>query len=439
MLSWYTEFKPEHRKTFWVCYAGWALDGMDLQFYTFLIPTLTALWSMSQSEAGIIASSALITSALGGWLIGILADRYGRVRMLQITIVWYALFTAASGLTNSFGQLLIMRSLQGFGFGGEWTAGAVLVGEIVRAQHRGKAVGILQSGWAIGWGLAALLSTLALTSLPADWGWRALLFVGAVPALLLLYIRRYVREPEIFLEHAASLTRERLVDGAVRIFSPELVRTTILCSLLSTGALGGYYALMTWLPTFLRLERGLTILSSGLYLAVIIAGAFTGYIFGAYLSDLIGRRRNFFLYSVSCIATVTIYTHLAISNETMLVLGFPLGFCSVGVFSGIGPFFTELFPTSVRGSGQGFSYNAGRAAGAFFPALVGILSARMTLGAAIGLFSVVAYGLLVIAAYCLPETKGKELDPGKAMSANRQLRANYFPAQKSRFWPRVGV
>jgi MFS family permease len=416
MLSWYTEFTRDQRRTFWACYGGWALDGMDLQFYTFLIPTLTALWSMSQAQAGIIASSALITSALGGWLTGILADRYGRVRMLQITILWYSVFTAASGLTNSFGQLLVMRSLQGFGFGGEWTAGAVLVGEIVRAHHRGKAVGTLQSGWAVGWALAALLSTFALAWLPADWGWRALLFVGALPALLLLFIRRYVREPAIFLEHSALPARERLVAGAYRIFSPELLRTTILCSLLSTGALGGYYALMTWLPTYLRLERGLTILSSGLYLGVIIAGAFTGYLVGAYLADLIGRRRNFLLYAVSCIVIVAAYTHAPISNDAMLVLGFPLGFCSVGVFSGIGPFFTELFPTGVRGSGQGFSYNAGRAAGAFFPALVGFLSASLSLGKAVGLFAAVAYGLLVIAAYRLPETKGKEFDRAKAPS-----------------------
>jgi MFS family permease len=357
----------------------------------------------------------LITSALGGWLTGILADRYGRVRMLQITILWYSVFTAASGLTNSFGQLLVMRSLQGFGFGWEWTAGAVLVGEIVRAHHRGKAVGTLQSGWAIGWALAALFSTFALTSLPADWGWRALFFIGAAPALLLLFIRRYVREPAIFLEHSVLGLREKPLAGAYRIFSPELLRTTILCSLLSTGALGGYYALMTWLPTYLRLERGLTILSSGLYLGVIIAGAFAGYIAGAYLADLIGRRRNFLLYAVSCIVIVAVYTHVPISNETMLILGFPLGFCAVGVFSGIGPFFTELFPTGVRGSGQGFSYNAGRATGALFPALVGLLSASMSLGAAIGVFAAVAYGLLVIAAYCLPETRGKELDPGNAV------------------------
>jgi MFS family permease len=330
--------------------------------------------------------------------------------MLQVTILWYSIFTAASGLTNSFGALLVMRSLQGFGFGGEWTAGAVLVGEIARASDRGKAVGMLQSGWAIGWALAALLSTFALTLLPADWGWRVLLFVGAAPALLLVFIRRYVPEPAIFLEHAALRAPERWVGAARRIFSRDLLQTTLLCSLLSTGALGGYYGLMTWLPTYLRLERGLTILSSGFYLAIIITGAFAGYVVGAYLADLIGRRRTFLLYSISCVAIVTSYTQLPVSNGAMLILGFPLGFCSVGVFSGIGPFFTELFPTGVRASGQGFCYNAGRAAGAFFPALVGLMSASMGLGQAIGIFATVAYGLLVIAAFCLPETKGRELD-----------------------------
>jgi MFS family permease len=383
---------------------------MDVQFYTFLIPTLTTLWNLSRGQAGIIASSALITSAFGGWLTGILADRYGRVRMLQITILWYSMSTAASGLTSSFEGLLIARSLQGFGFGGEWTAGSILVGEMVRARHRGKAVGTLQSGWSIGWGMAALLSTLGLTVLPAEWGWRVLLFVGAAPALLLLFIRRYVKESEIYQRHSTSEAREELVAGASRIFSRELRRTTMLCSILSTGALGGYYALMTWLPTYLRSERGLTVLSSGLYLGVIIAGAFTGYLVGAHLADRIGRKRNFFLYSFGALAIVATYTHVPISNRAMLFLGFPLGFCAVGVFSGIGPFFTELFPTAVRGSGQGFSYNAGRASGAFFPALVGLLSASLNLGRAIGVFALVAYSLLVLAAQLLPETKDKELE-----------------------------
>jgi len=219
-----------------------------------------------------------------------------------------------------------------------------------------------------------------------------------------------VREPSVYLEHATGQERESLLAGARRIFAPDLLRTTLLCALLATGALGGYYALMTWLPTYLRLERGLTIVSSGLYLGVVIVGALLGYLLGGYLTDAIGRRRNFLIYTLGCLAIVVTYTHLPISNRVMLVLGFPLGFCSVGVFSGIGPFFTELFPNGVRGSGQGFAYSAGRAAGAAFPALVGRLSSSMSLGKAIGVFAAVAYGLLVIAAYCLPETKGKELE-----------------------------
>ena len=223
MFSWYAELTNDQKRAFWACYGGWALDGMDVQLYTFLIPPLIVLWHMSGSEAGFIASSALITSAIGGWLAGIFADRYGRVRMLQITILWYSVFTAACGLTNSFGQLLVMRSLQGFGFGGEWTVGAVLIGEIVRASDRGKAVGTIQSGWAIDWGIAALLSTLALSALPPSWGWRALFLVGVVPALLIFFIRRYVDELKIFLERSAA--RQASLQGGIRrIFSRDLLR-----------------------------------------------------------------------------------------------------------------------------------------------------------------------------------------------------------------------
>jgi MFS family permease len=410
MIGWYANLSRRERNAFWACYGGWALDAMDIQLYTFLIPTLSTLWTMSRGDAGIIASSALMTSAVGGWLTGVLADRYGRVTMLQIAILWYSVFTAASGLTNSFAELLTVRSLQGFGFGGEWTVGAVLIGEIVAADHRGRAVGFVQSGWATGWAIAALLSTFTLACLPQEWGWRFLFFAGAAPALMLFFVRRYVTEADIFLDSSASRSPANFLSDARRIFSPTLLRTTVLCSLLSTGALGGYYALMTWLPTYLRSERGLTIFSSGLYLGVIIAGAFAGYVVSAYLVDVIGRRRTFLLYAIGCLTIVASYTQLNISNEVMLILGFPLGFFSTGVFGGMGPFMTELFPTSVRASGQGFAYNCGRAMGAFFPALVGLLSTSMTLGLAISIFAGSAYGLLVLASYCLPETKGRVLN-----------------------------
>ena len=178
---------------------------------------------------------------------------------------------------------------------------------------------------------------------------------------------------------------------------------------LTTGAQGGYYAITTWLPTFLRTERKLTVLGSGGYLAVIIVGSFIGYIVSAWLNDRIGRRANFFLFAVCSIITVILYTQLPIDNTAIMYLGFPLGFFASGIFSGMGPFLTELFPTRVRGSGQGFAYNFGRGVAALNPLFVGMLSARLPLGQSIGVFAIAAYGLLILAALLLPETKGRVL------------------------------
>jgi MFS family permease len=385
------------------------LDGMDVQIYTFLIPALTAAWALTKTEAGTLQTVALLTSAFGGWIAGMLADRVGRVTMLQITILWFAVFTALSGLTQNFEQLLVARGLQGFGFGGEWAAGSVLIAETIGARYRGRAVGFVQSGWAPGWAIAALASAFALSYLPKDIAWRAVFFIGIVPALFVFFLRRLVKEPDAY---AAAKVRARTGEDRRRvldIFSPALLRTTILGALLSAGANGGYYAITTWLPTFLQTERHLAVFKSAGYIAVVIAGSFAGYLASAYLTDAIGRRANFFLFAVCSFATVILYTGLAVDDATMLLLGFPLGFFASGIFSGMGAFFTELFPTRVRASGQGFCYNFGRGIGAFNPALVGILSATLPLGRAIGIFAGIAYGLVIVAALLLPETRGREL------------------------------
>src|ERR1700741_5443966 len=178
MFAWFEEASKTERRTFWGCFGGWALDAMDVQLYSLVIPTLIAAWGISKTQAGMLATSALLLSAVGGWIAGLLADRIGRVRTLQITIVWFALFTFASGLAPNFEQLFIARALMGLGFGGEWAAGAVLMGEVIRAEHRGKAVGTVQSGWAIGWGAAALLYALMFSLLPEAVAWRVLFFAG---------------------------------------------------------------------------------------------------------------------------------------------------------------------------------------------------------------------------------------------------------------------
>lgn len=386
-------------------FSGWTLDGMNAMAYSFVMPTLIALWRMSPGRAGLLGTSALVVSSLGGWLAGVAADRYGRVRILQLSILWFAFFTFLSGFTQSFWQLLIARALQGLGFGGEWAVGSVLIAETFRSRHRGKAVGLVQSGWAVGWGLAAIGYTAFFLLLPEDWAWRALFWIGILPSLLVFYIGRHVREPEVYRRRDAN--QEQV--GFLEIFQPAILRTTLLASLVALGAQGGYYAVTTWLPLYLSAVRGLSVLHTGAYLIVIIAGSFAGYLMAAWLTDSMGRKATLIVFSAASFGIVCCYMAAHLSNRAMLLCGFPLGFFPSGSFSPIGSFFTELFPTRVRGSGQGFSYNLGRGIGAFFPALVGFLSRGMSLGLSIALFAGVAYVLMVVGVLALPETRGREL------------------------------
>jgi MFS family permease len=283
------------------------------------------------------------------------------------------------------------------------------MGEVISTANRGKAVGTVQSGWAIGWGVAALLYSLLFSVLPEEYAWRALFWIGVLPAGLVFYIRKHVREPEVFVQ-----ARKRHEAGAERyspwlIFSPGVIRTTILSALLCTGIQGGYYAVTTWLPTYLKTVRHLSVLNTGGYLLVIIAGSFCGYLVGAWLTDKLGRRMNVIIFAILSAISLYIYTQVALGDAEMLVMGFPLGFAASGIFSGLGAYLTELFPTEIRANGQGFAYNFGRGIGALFPTLVGYLSESLGLAAAIGIYAGGAYIMVLICTTLLPETKGLEL------------------------------
>jgi MFS family permease len=399
-----SDLTPVQRNTLLAACGGWAVDAFDFMIYTFTIPTLIALWGMSRAEAGFIATTTLLCSAAGGWLAGALSDRVGRVRMLQLTIAWFALFTFLSGFSRGPRDLLVLRGLQGFGFGGEWAVGAALVAETIDAARRGRAVGVVQSGWALGWGAAALLFAACFTLLPDALAWRVMFWSGLLPALLVLFIRRGVPEPPRAAPVAGG---ERA--GFLGIFAPGLLRTTVLTGLMTTGMQGGYYAITTWLPTFLKTERRLSVLDTGGYLAVIIAGSFAGYLTGAWVSDRLGRRAGFALFALGSLLVAVTYTLAPIGDAAMWVLGFPLGFCVSGSFSGVGAYLAELFPARVRGSGMGFAYNLGRGVGALFPALVGVLGTRLPLSLAIGGFAAAAYALVLLAVLALPETRGRAL------------------------------
>lgn len=383
---------------------GYALDGLDFTIYSLVLGTVISLWHVDRGPAGLTVSATLVCSAFGGWIAGFLSDRVGRVRTLQLTVLWFCVFSLLSALAQSFTQLAIARALLGFGFGGEWTAGAVLMGEIIRPRFRGRAVGCVQSGWAIGWGTAVLLQAIVFSLLPAQVAWRWLFALGFVPALFVFVIQRVVEEPPV-----AVAAREQTRGSFWEIFSPDLLKTTLLASMLGTGAQGGYYAVNTWLPVFLQTERHLTIVGSTSYLAFLITGAFAGYLTGAWLADRVGRRNLFLIFSAAALVMVLVYTRAPVTNNVLWVLGFPLGFVASGYFAGMGAFFAELFPTRVRASGMGFAYNFGRGIGATFPALVGYISGGISLSGAIAIFAGVAYTLMWISAFLLPETRGKQL------------------------------
>ncbi len=411
ILGWYGELERKEKRTLWACMSGWGLDAMDVQIYSFVIPALIATWGISRGEAGQIATAALLLSAVGGWIAGWLADRIGRVRTLQIAIAWFAGFTFLCGLAQNFEQLFAARALMGLGFGGEWAAGAVLLAETIRPEHRGKALGSMQASWAVGWGIAAILAGILFSILPEALAWRVLFFAGVAPAILIFFVRRFVDESDVYTASKKKLSDAGDKPSVLEIFRPPLLKITLLGAMLGTGAQGGYSAVTTWIPTFLRTERHLSILDSTGYLAVLITGSFFGYMTGAYLADRIGRRGTFLFFAIGAMVVVLGYTMIPVGNTAMLFLGAPLGFFASGVFSAQGAFYAEQFPTRVRGIGQGFTYNVGRAIGALFPALVGFLSERMGLGLAIGIFATAGYATMAVAAFLLPETKGKVLQP----------------------------
>ena len=299
MFSWLFDLTSRERRTMLACFGGWSLDALDVQIFSFVIPSLLALWKITTAEAGELGTITLLVSAFGGWLAGALSDRWGRVRVLQFTILWYAVFTFLCGFAQDFNQLFLFRALQGLGFGGEWAAGAVLMGEVIQDRYRGRAVGLVQTGWSIGWGAAAILYTLLIAVLPEEYAWRSLFWIGLAPAVLVFWIRRFVQEPEIRRNREAP-------GGVMHIFSvlkPPYRSTTWRVAMMVAGAQGGSYALTVWLPTYLKTVRGISAVGTGGYTLVLILGAFFGFLTGAYLADALGRKSTFMLSAIGSVVS----------------------------------------------------------------------------------------------------------------------------------------
>jgi MFS family permease len=401
-FEWFRSLGSRGRRAFVGAFGGYGLDSYDFQVLPLGMVAITAYFGLTKPEAGLLTTVTLVVSAVGGAVAGVLADRIGRVRTLVITVVTYAVFTVLCGFAPNYETLLVLRALQGLGFGGEWAAGAILVAEYAKPRYRGRAVAFIQSAWAVGWGLSVIVYTVVFSVASQDMAWRILFWTGALPAVLVWYVRRTVTDAPI-------ATKKRVKVSFTGIFRGNLLRTTVFASILATGVQGGYYTIATWLPTYLKTERHLTVIGTGGYLAFLITGAFIGYVCGGYITDSLGRKKTFALFAVLSAALIIGYTNIPEgANTLVLVLMFPLGFCASAIFSGFGSYLAELYPTDLRGTGQGFTYNFGRAVGAAFPTLVGLLAESWGVGGAM-VFGAAAYGIAVVALLGLPETLGREL------------------------------
>ncbi|MET9256124.1 MFS transporter [Streptomyces sp. NPDC003717] len=411
-FGWLRALGPRGRRAFAGAFGGYALDSYDYFTLPLTMVAISAYFGLDSGQTGLLTTVTLVVSAVGGALAGVLADRMGRVRALLLTVITYAVFTVACGFAPNYETLLVLRAFQGLGFGGEWAVGAILVAEYASARHRGRTLGAVQSAWAAGWGLAVAVCTLVFSLAGDDLAWRVVFWTGALPALLVVWVRRSVHDAPV----AAAVREAGAGKGSFRaIFrpatadAPGLLRTTVFASLLSTGVQGGYYTLATWVPTYLKDERNLSVVGTGGYLSFLISGAFLGYLTGGHLTDRLGRRRTIWLFALLSAVCILAYANLPAGADTLLlVLGFPLGFCMSAIFSGFGSYLSELYPTAVRGAGQGFTYNTGRAVGAVFPTTVGFLADGWGVGGAL-VFGAIGYGIAALALLGLPETRGREL------------------------------
>jgi MFS family permease len=397
------EATPQARRALVAAASGWALDAMDVLLYAFVLDHVRAEFGIDDRLSGALLALPLLASAFGGVLFGWTADRIGRRTALMASILVYSLATAACGLASSVGQLALARLVVGLGMGGEWATGAALVAETWPAQHRGKALGLMQSAWAVGYAAAAALNALVLPR----FGWRAVFFAGLLPALVTLWIRRSVDESPMWRQ-SGTAAGIRLAD----VLRGPAGRLTWTLAAMNAATMFAWWGLFSWIPSFLSRPltqggAGLSLLQSSTWIVLMQTGMWCGYVSFGFIADAFGRRRTYVTYLLVAAVLVPIY---AVTRDAtlLLMLGPFVAFFGTGYFSGFGAVSAEIFPTRIRATAQGLTYNIGRGLSAAAPFTVGALASIYGLGAALVVTSA-AFLLAALLWRWIPETRGQML------------------------------
>ena len=362
MLSWITEASSQQKRTLLAAFLGYMLDSMDVMLYALVLGQVQRELHMSPALSGAMMSATLIAAAAGGVYFGWFADRFGRVRALVLSVLVYSTGTALCGFSQTATQLMLCRILLGLGMGGEWAAGATLVAETWPAHHRGKALALVQSAWAVGYAVGAAVVALVMPR----FGWRAVFFAGILPAFISLWVRRGLQEPKSWEhEHQPRVHLSSLFRGAFGY-------STLVCASMNAAALFAWWGLFTWLPHFLA-TRGLGVVQTSAWTIVMQTGTFLGYLCFGYIADRFNRKYTYIGYLLVAALLVPVFAF--VRNPTALLLIGPLvGFFGTGYFSGFSVIASELFPTALRATAMGFVYNIGRVVSAAAPYLIGKVS-----------------------------------------------------------------
>jgi len=384
---------------------GWMLDAFDVMLFALVLPAVSADLALTKAQGGILGSVMLVAAAVGGVISGRIADRFGRTRALMLSVALYSVFTFLCGFANTLAQFVVLRIFLGFGMGGVWSSGAALVSESWPASSRGRALGFMQSGWAIGYAAAVLVAGFV----QPRFGWRAVFFVGILPAFFTLWVQRRVKEPAIWTISAKSSAGSA---GFLTIFRSGIGRLTVILTLMNTCTLFAWWGFNLWLPSYLKSSpaqggAGLSGATTTSYLFVMQAGMWVGYVTFGFISDRIGRKAAYVSYLLAAAVLLAIYVTVR-NPMLLLVLGPCVAFAATGYFSGFGAVTAEIYPTAVRATAQGFTYNIGRLASAAAPYLVGTLADTRGFGQALLVCSA-AFLLAAMFWIWIPETKGRAL------------------------------
>ena len=370
--------------------AGFALENMDVMFLSFALSSITADLHLSGTQAGLIASVTNLGMLAGGLLFGLLADRFGRVKVFSHTVFIFALATAAMAFAHSLTAVYVFRFLAGVGAGGEYGVGITLIAESFDHDKIGKMTSLAAIGGQLGAVLAAIAAALIIPTL----GWQALFVFGLVPVGLTYFIRRHLHESAEFLSARQRPNRQPIRLGAL-FRTPRLAYQTVALMVMVVVQIAGYFGLMNWLPSIMQQKLGLSVSGASVWMIATILGMSLGMMTFGSILDYFGPRRAFGLFLFAAALAVFGIT-LAVNQVTLLLAGAVLGFFSNGMFGGYGAVISRLYPTEIRSTANNLIVNVGRAVGGFSSVVIGFLMDHYSLLVVMGFLSLLYVFSLVV-------------------------------------------